>query len=67
MESQTQQLVTQSLYKVRGQTGKHLLWLRHPATVNLGRWLNTRALCDELASSGLVFTSRPSRSKTEEA
>ena len=67
MDSQTQQLVAQSLYKVRGQAGKHLFWPRHPATVDRGRSPGTRARCDELASSGLVFTSRPSRGKTEEA
>jgi hypothetical protein len=35
MDSHTQELVTQSLDKVRGQAGKHLFWLRHPETVDL--------------------------------
>jgi hypothetical protein len=39
MESQAQEFLAQSLVKVRGQAGKHLFWLRHPATVDLGRWL----------------------------
>jgi hypothetical protein len=36
MDSHAEKVVAQSLDKVRGQAGKHLFWLRHPATVDLG-------------------------------